>query len=138
MCRHRNGQAVAHAAEKLFSMSDDEYSTLEERAQNTINEMMLLSNTGIELAKYRRRNPGDDLMTSIVNAEVDGHRLTDEEDRRLLDTAVVRGQRHHEADHVPRDDGVGEQLHPTRLARSKTSTVESVRPSKSSCDGRRR
>jgi cytochrome P450 len=72
-------EAVAHAAEKLFSMSDDEYSTLEERAQNTINEMMLLSNTGIELAKYRRRNPGDDLMTSIVNAEVDGHRLTDEE-----------------------------------------------------------
>ncbi|HEX2286094.1 MAG TPA: cytochrome P450, partial [Mycobacterium sp.] len=72
-------ESVAKAAEKLFSMSDDEYSSLEERAQNTINEMMLLSNTGIELAKYRRRHPGDDLMTSIVNAEVDGHRLTDEE-----------------------------------------------------------
>jgi cytochrome P450 len=72
-------EAVALAAEKLFSMSDDEYSTLEERAQNTINEMMLLSNTGVELAKYRRKNPGDDLMTSIVNAEVDGQRLTDEE-----------------------------------------------------------
>ena len=72
-------EAVAQAAEKLFSMSDDEYSTMEERAQNTINEMILLSNTGIELAKYRRRHPGDDLMTSIVNAEVDGHRLTDEE-----------------------------------------------------------
>jgi cytochrome P450 len=41
--------------------------------------MILLSNTGIELAKYRRRHPGDDLMTSIVNVEVDGHRLTDEE-----------------------------------------------------------
>ena len=71
--------AVAHAAEKLFSMSDDEYSSLEERATDTINEMMLLSSTGIELAKFRRVNPGDDLMTSIVNAEVDGHRLTDEE-----------------------------------------------------------
>ncbi len=32
-----------------------------------------------ELAKFRRANPGDDLMTEIVNAEVDGHRLTDEE-----------------------------------------------------------
>ena len=72
-------QAVALAAEKLFSMSDDEYSTLQQRAQNTIAEMTLLTNTGIELASYRRRNPGDDLMTSIVNAEVDGHRLTDEE-----------------------------------------------------------
>ena len=71
--------AVAKAAEKLFSMSDDEYSTLEERAQDTINEIMLLSTTGAELAKFRRANPGDDLMTSIVNAEVDGHRLTDEE-----------------------------------------------------------
>ena len=70
---------VAKAAEKLFSMSDDEYSSLEERAADTINEIMLLSSTGVELAKYRRNNPGDDLMTSIVNAEVDGQRLTDEE-----------------------------------------------------------
>ncbi|MDQ2638545.1 MAG: cytochrome P450 [Actinomycetota bacterium] len=72
-------EAVAKAAEKLFSMSDDEYSSLEERAQNTMNEMMLLVNTGIELAKFRRSHPGDDLMTSMVEAEVDGHRLTDEE-----------------------------------------------------------
>lgn len=72
-------EAVAKAAEKLFSMSDDEYSSLEERAEATINEMFLLANTGIELAKFRRRHPADDLMTSIVNAEVDGHRLTDEE-----------------------------------------------------------
>ncbi|CKH64192.1 cytochrome P450 [Mycolicibacterium smegmatis] len=71
--------ALAKAAEKLFSMSDDEYSSLEERAVATINEIMLISNTGVELAKFRRANPGDDLMTSIVNAEVDGHRLTDEE-----------------------------------------------------------
>lgn len=71
--------ALAKAAEKLFSMSDDEYSSIEERAMDTINEIMLLSSTGVELAKFRRANPGDDLMTSIVNAEVDGHRLTDEE-----------------------------------------------------------
>jgi cytochrome P450 len=72
-------ETVAHAAEKLFSMSDDEYSTLEERAADTVNEMMFLSNCGVELAKFRRRHPGHDLMTSIVNAEVDGHRLTDDE-----------------------------------------------------------
>lgn len=72
-------ETVAKAAEKLFSMSDDEYSTLEERAADTVNEMIFLSNCGIELAKFRRRHPADDLMTSIVNAEIDGHRLTDEE-----------------------------------------------------------
>src|SRR6476659_1719985 len=71
--------AVAKAAEKLFGLSDDEYSSLEERAQATINEILLLNSTGQELAKFRRANPGDDLMTSMVNAEVDGHRLTDEE-----------------------------------------------------------
>jgi cytochrome P450 len=71
--------AVAAAAEKLFSMSDDEYSTLEERAVDTINEIMLLASTGAELAKFRRANPADDLMTAMVNAEVDGQRLTDEE-----------------------------------------------------------
>lgn len=71
--------SVARAAEKLFGLSDDEYSSLEERAQDTVNEIMLLNTTGQELAKFRRANPGDDLMTSIVNAEVDGHRLSDEE-----------------------------------------------------------
>ncbi len=69
--------AMAKAAEKLFSMSDDEYSTLEARAQDTITEIMLLSSTEAELAKFRRANLGDDLTTS--NVEVDGHRLTDEE-----------------------------------------------------------
>ncbi len=72
-------EAVAKAAEKLFSMSDDEYSSLEERAEATVNEIFLLANTGIELARFRRRHPADDLMTAIVDAEVDGHRLTDEE-----------------------------------------------------------
>jgi cytochrome P450 len=71
--------AVAYAAEKLFGMSDEEYATPEERAADPVAQIMLLNNTGQELAKFRRNNPGDDLMTSIVNAEVDGHRLTDEE-----------------------------------------------------------
>jgi cytochrome P450 len=71
--------AVAYAAEKLFGMSDEEYATAEERADDPVAQITLLSNTGVELAKFRRTHPGDDLMTSIVNAEVDGHRLTDEE-----------------------------------------------------------
>ena len=71
--------AVAYAAEKLFGMSDDEYATPEERAEDPVAQITLLSNTGIELAQFRRNNPGDDLMTAIVNAEVDGHRLSDEE-----------------------------------------------------------
>lgn len=48
-------------------------------AEDPIAQITLLANTGVELAQFRRKNPGDDLMTGIVNAEVDGHRLTDEE-----------------------------------------------------------
>jgi cytochrome P450 len=70
---------VAYAAEKLFGMSDDEYATADERAQDPVAQIALLSNTGVELAKFRRAKPGDDLMTSMVNAEVDGQKLTDEE-----------------------------------------------------------
>lgn len=70
---------VAYAAEKLFGMSDDEYVTADDRADDPAAQIMLLNNTGVELAKFRRANPGDDLMTSMVNAEVDGHKLTDEE-----------------------------------------------------------
>jgi cytochrome P450 len=72
-------EAVALAAEKLFSASDDEYATLEERATHTINEMFFLNGCGVELAKHRRAHPADDLMTAMVDAEVDGQRLTDEE-----------------------------------------------------------
>ena len=32
---------------------------------------------GAELAQHRRVHPGDDLLTNLVNAEVDGQRLTD-------------------------------------------------------------
>jgi cytochrome P450 len=70
---------VAYAAEKLFGMSDEEYAAPDERLADPVAQITLLNNTGVELAKFRRDNPGDDLMTSIVNAEVDGHRLTDEE-----------------------------------------------------------
>lgn len=72
-------EAVAHAAEKLFSASDDEYATLEDRATHTINEMIYLNNCGVELARDRKANPADDLMTAMVEAEVDGQRLTEEE-----------------------------------------------------------
>ena len=71
--------AVAKAAEKLFSMSDDEYSTLEERAaghhQRDHAAEQHRGRAGQVPAREPRRRPDD----GIVNAEVDGHRLTDEE-----------------------------------------------------------
>ncbi|MCV7317008.1 cytochrome P450 [Mycolicibacillus parakoreensis] len=70
---------VAYAAECLFSGSDEEYASLEERAVHVMTQLQILSDSGVDLARRRRTEPHEDLMTELVNAEVDGHRLTDEE-----------------------------------------------------------
>lgn len=72
-------EAVAYATESLFSGSDDDYASLEERAVHVMTQFQVLSNAGIELAQRRRTEPHEDLMTGIINAEFDGHRLTDTE-----------------------------------------------------------
>lgn len=72
-------ERVAQAGEAIFSSSDDEYATVQERAEFAMRETQLLVDTAIELAQLRRRRPSEDLMTNIVNAEVDGTRLTDEQ-----------------------------------------------------------
>jgi cytochrome P450 len=72
-------ERVAQAGEAIFSSSDDEYATFQERAEFSMREMQLLVDTAIDLARFRRTQPGEDLMTNIVNAEVDGTRLTDEQ-----------------------------------------------------------
>ena len=74
-----NRERVAQAGEAIFSSSDDEYASVQERAEFAMRETQLLVDTAIELAQLRRRRPGEDLMTNIVNAEVDGTRLTDEQ-----------------------------------------------------------
>jgi cytochrome P450 len=73
--------AVARAAEAMFAGVADEEAV--EFGVDTItflvSQMELLKNSAIEIAQDRRKNPKDDLMTSIVQAEVDGHQLTDEQ-----------------------------------------------------------
>ena len=70
---------MAYAAEKLFGMSDDEYARPRSGPTTRSRRSCCSTTPGSSWRKFRRNNPGDDLMTSIVNAEVDGHRLTDEE-----------------------------------------------------------
>ncbi|MGC4961059.1 cytochrome P450 [Gordonia sp. DT101] len=73
-------EAVAFAAESVFSAGDDDYAGgLEEQAAFLMTQFGILTGAGVELAKKRRVDPREDLMTNIVNAEVDGRRLTDDE-----------------------------------------------------------
>lgn len=70
-------EAVAYAAEALFGGTDAEYADIEEIATHTFAQLTFLNTTGTELAKRRRAEPADDLMTRLVNAEIDGESLTD-------------------------------------------------------------
>jgi cytochrome P450 len=72
-------EAVAHAAETLFSLSDPETIGDRDPAQVAQEQMAFLRNAAMEVAADRRLRPRDDLMTAIVQAEVDGKQLTDKE-----------------------------------------------------------
>jgi cytochrome P450 len=83
--------SIAAAAEALSSASDDEYASLEDRAMHMMSQFGVLTNAGIELAQRRREDPREDLMTNIVQAEVDGHRLSDAEVGAFLVLLSVAG-----------------------------------------------
>ena len=51
-------EAVAQAGEALFSSSDEDYTSREERAEFAMRAMMLLVDTAVDLAKFRRRAAG--------------------------------------------------------------------------------
>jgi cytochrome P450 len=70
-------EKLSHAADALFSSSDDETVSFEDRAGYMMAQLDILTGSGIRLAQLRREEPREDLMTNIVNAEVDGQRLTD-------------------------------------------------------------
>jgi cytochrome P450 len=73
-------QAVARAAEAMFAGAEfEDADPGVDTITFLVSQMELLTGSAIEIARDRRKNPRDDLMTSIVQAEVDGHKLTDEQ-----------------------------------------------------------
>jgi cytochrome P450 len=74
-----NREAVRRAAEAMFAGAAAEPDEGTDTITFLLNQMMLLRDSAIEIAQDRRARPRDDLMTAIVQAEVEGHKLTDEE-----------------------------------------------------------
>lgn len=72
-------QQVAHAADALVSWADPVFLNGRNRLEVLFENQAYLHQVAGELAAERRENPGDDLFSSLVNAEVDGDRLTDAE-----------------------------------------------------------
>jgi len=70
---------ASHFADGMVSWADEDVAAGREPGE-VLNEALVgLLMMGMELAEQRRADPREDLMTNLVNAEVDGRKLTDEE-----------------------------------------------------------
>lgn len=72
-------EAAAHGADGMVSWADEDVAEGREPGQVLNESLVTLLTIGMDFAEQRRANPADDLMTNLVQAEVDGQRLTDEE-----------------------------------------------------------
>ena len=72
-------EETARSADGMVSWADDEVAAGREPGEVLADSLVSLLSTGLELVDERRAKPRDDLMTDLVQAEVDGERLTDEE-----------------------------------------------------------
>lgn len=71
--------AAAHGADGMVSWADEDVAAGRDPGQVLNDSLVTLLTIGMDLAEQRRAKPADDLMTNLVQAEVDGQRLTDEE-----------------------------------------------------------
>ncbi|WP_304107917.1 cytochrome P450 [Mycolicibacterium bacteremicum] len=70
---------VAAAADALVSWGDPVYLDGRNPLEVLVTNQMYLHQVALALAAERRENPGDDLFSALVHAEVEGSRLTDQE-----------------------------------------------------------
>ena len=70
---------VADAADAMVSWGDPQYLAGRNPLEILVGSQMYLHQVAGALAADRRRNPGDDLISALVHAEVDGDQLTDAE-----------------------------------------------------------
>jgi cytochrome P450 len=70
---------AAHHADGMVSWNDPDVAAGREPGEVLNDSLIGLITIAFEMVAQRRDNPLDDLMTNLVQAEVDGQRLTDEE-----------------------------------------------------------
>jgi cytochrome P450 len=70
-------ERMAHATDAMVSWADAEYLNGRHPMEVLFESQGYVHQVAFRLAAERRDNPGDDLISSLVTAEVDGDRLTD-------------------------------------------------------------
>jgi cytochrome P450 len=70
---------VVEAADSMVSWNDPEVQAGRQPLQVLVDSLLALHAAARGLAEARRADPTDDVMTALVQAEVDGDRLTDDE-----------------------------------------------------------
>jgi cholest-4-en-3-one 26-monooxygenase len=73
---------------RLIGSEDPEYNVSREEAIGAATEMFMYST---ELAESKRANPGDDIISTLLQAEVEGNRLTDAEFNLFFQLLAVAG-----------------------------------------------
>jgi cytochrome P450 len=69
-------ERVVTAADTIVSVGDEEFLAGREPMAALGEAIWTLSQFASEMAAHREQHPGDDLMTALVQAEIDGERLT--------------------------------------------------------------
>ena len=72
-------EEAAHYADRIVSWNDEDVAAGQEPGEILSESLVGLLQIAYEYIEERRANPKSDLMTNLVNAEVDGERLTDDE-----------------------------------------------------------
>ena len=71
--------AMVHSADGMVSWNDPEVQAGRQALEVLFDSLIALLGIARGMAEARRSDPTDDLMTALVQAEVEGERLTDEE-----------------------------------------------------------
>jgi cytochrome P450 len=82
---------VAQAAEAMVSWNDPDFVGDRHPLEVVVGGLNEMTELALELAAHRRRHPGDDLMTALVEAEIDGEGLTDAEIGAFFTLLAVAG-----------------------------------------------
>lgn len=105
---------VVHAADMLGSWNDPEYTKTMEPIEVFATAAEILSDVAMELAELRREQPGEDMLTWLVEAEFEGEKMEDWEIASFF--VMLSGASNDTTGHVLAHSLIELQRHPEQKA----------------------